>query len=414
MSADRTTPHYLVINRFDDEFGEYHRFVDAESCRLAHITLACGLPVLDPDSALDIVVLDDLGLPALLHAARELTERHGPFDGVVGPSEFDVLTTAQVRAELGIPGWTPEFVTAFRDKTRMKDLVGAAGLRVPRFHRLTADSTAASVTAEVGLPLILKPRAGWSSRGVVHVGDERELAAVLAEHAGEPAEFECEEYIDGEVLHVDGIRRDGKFHFVSASAYLNTCLDFTAGRPLGSVLLDPGPRFERVTAFAGDCLDALDLVDGPFHLELFETARAELVFLEVGLRPGGAEVPFVHRDLFGIDLYAEAFRATLGLPPATPAEELSQVTVSGGWVSVPEPRPYPSTVVSHTSLLDEIPEVYAEELPAPGTVFDGSGGYEHIGGRFRLRGADENTVRQAALAVMERYQLVTRHEAARS
>jgi hypothetical protein len=414
LSAEKRTPHYLVINRFDDEFGEYHRFVDSGSCRLAHITLECGLPVLDRESALDIVVVEDLDLATLLPVARRLAERHGPFDGIVGPSEFDVLTTARLRAELGTPGWTPEFVTAFRDKTRMKDLVGAVGLRIPRFHRLDGDSTAASVVAAVGLPLILKPRTGWSSRGVVRVGDERELTAVLAEHPGDLGEFECEEYIEGEVLHVDGIRRDGKFHFVSASAYLNTCLDFTAGKPLGSVLLDPGPRLERVTSFAGDCLDALDLVDGPFHLELFETPQAELVFLEVGLRPGGAEVPFVHRDLFGIDLYAEAFRATLGLPPVTPAEELSQVTVSGGWVSVPEPRPYPSTVISRTSLREEIPEVYAEELPEPGTVFDGTGGYEHIGGRFRLRGTDQDAVRRAALAVMDRYELVTRHETAAS
>jgi hypothetical protein len=403
-------PQYLVINRFDDEFGEYHRFVEPGSCRLAYITLPCGLPILDPDSALEIVVVDNLEIGTLLPVARRLTERHGRFDGLVGPSEYDVLSTAQLRAELGVPGWTPEFVTAFRDKARMKDLIGAVGLRIPRFCRLDGGSTAASVVEEIGLPLILKPRAGWSARGVVRVADEQELTAILTEHATGLAGFECEEYVEGDILHVDGIRRDGKFHFVSASVYINTCLDFTAGKPLGSVLLDPGRRLERVTAFAGECLDALDLVDGPFHLELFESPAGEPVFLEVGLRPGGAEVPFVHRDLFGIDLFAEAFRATVGLPPMVSAEELSGVTASGGWVSIPEPRPYPSRVVSRTSLLGTLPEIYAEVLPDVGTVFHGTGGYEHIGGRFRLRGADHDAVRRAALEVMARYRLVAHHD----
>jgi len=410
--SSRDTPRYLVINRFDDEFGEYHRFVEAGSCRLAYITLPCGLPILDGDGALDLVVVDDLELDTVLPIARRLAELHGGFDGIVGPSEYDVLTTARLRVELGVPGWRPEFVEAFRDKARMKDLIGAAGLRVPRFRRLDADVTAGELVDEVGLPLILKPRDGWSARGVLLVREESELTGVLAGQGVELAGYECEEYIEGAVLHVDGVRRDGKFHFVSASEYINTCLDFTVGTPLGSILLDSGERLERVAEFTGGCLDALGLVDGPFHLELFQKADGELVFLEVGLRPGGAEVPFVHRDLFGIDLFEEAFRATVGLPPARSAEVLSGGTVAGGWVSIPEPKPYPSRVVARTSLLGEIAEVYAEVLPEVGAVFDGSGGYDHIGGRFRLRGADHASVRRAALEIMDRYRLVAEHEGA--
>ncbi|WP_051967506.1 ATP-grasp domain-containing protein [Kitasatospora mediocidica] len=402
--SSRGIPHYLVINRFDDEFGEYHRFVEPGSCRLSYITLACGLPVLDAEGATALVVVPDLDLGTVLPVARRLAELHGGFDAVVGPSEYDVLSTAQLRAELGVPGWTPEFVTPFRDKARMKDLVGAAGVRVPRFCRLDASSTAASLVAEIGLPLVLKPRAGWSARGVVRVTEQVALATALAGLAAPgPAGYECEEYVEGEVLHVDGIRREGAFQFVSASAYLNTCLDFTTGTPLGSVLLDRGERLDTVTAFAAAALDALGLETGPFHLELFETPCGELVFLEVGLRPGGADVPFLHRDLFGIDLYAEAFRATVGLPAQRAAEELSG---SGGWVAVPEPQPYPSRVLARTSMLDAVAEVYAEVLPEIGAVLDGSGGYEHIGGRFRLRGADHATVRRAALEVMDRYRLL--------
>jgi hypothetical protein len=66
------------------------------------------------------------------------------------------------------------------------------------------------------------------------------------------------------------------------------------------------------------CLDALDLDDGPFHLERFKRAPGESAFLEVGPRSGGAEVPFIHRDLFGIDLLGEAFRTMVAMPLLSP------------------------------------------------------------------------------------------------
>jgi ATP-grasp domain len=401
--SSRPVPHYLVLNRFDDEFGEYHRFVEPGSCRLAYLTLAEGLGVLDVEGALETVVVPDLGFETLLPLAQGLARRWGGFQGVVGISEYDLLTAARLRAALGTPGWSAEFVTGFRDKPRMKELVGAAGLRVPRFRELDGSTTAEDVSAALGLPVIVKPRAGAASHGVVRADSGAELARALARV--DPAQYECEEYIDGQVLHVDGVRRGGRFHFVSASAYVNTCLDFALGKALGSVLLDGGEPRDRVVGFAAGCLDALGLVDGPFHLELFRTGAGELVFLEVGLRPGGAEVAFIHRDLFGIDLFSEAFRTCLGLPALTASGDFPSA-VSGGWVSVPEPEPLPSRVLSRTSLRALIPEVYAEVVPDVGTVFDGNGGYDHIGGRFRLRGPDQHAVRRAALEVMARYELV--------
>lgn len=402
-SGPGTRPRYLVLNRFDDEFGEYHRFVEPGTGELVYVTLAEGLPVLDRAGALATVVVDRLDLDTVLPVARRLARRFGPFAGVVGLSEYDLLTAARIRAELDLPGWRPEFVLAFRDKPRMKELVGAAGLRVPQFMELDSTTTPADVVTKVGLPVILKPRAGAASIGVVRADTVAELTAAMA--AIDPAGYECEEYIGGAISHVDGVRRDGRFHFVSASEYVNTCLDFALGTPLGSVLLDHGAHRDRVIAFAGRCLDALSLRDGPFHLELFTGRGGEPVFLEVGLRPGGAEVPFIHRDLFGIDLFGEAFRATIGAPPLTPADGFRGAP-GGGWVIVPEPRPFPSRIVSRRSLVGLVDGVYAEVIPRIGQVFDGEGGYDHCGGRFRLRGPDQATVRRTAVEAMRRYELV--------
>jgi ATP-grasp domain len=395
-------PVYLVLNRYGDEFAEYHRFVDESECKLAYLTLEEGLPALDRNGALATVVLADLDLGTVLPAAMHLAESVGPIAGVVGLSEYDLLTAARLREALATPGYSVELVNRFRDKILMKRRVESAGLRVPRYRALTPGDNVDTLLADIGLPMILKPRIGAASVGVIRIDDRAALAEVLSEVP--LGDYECEEYVCGEVLHVDGIRREGAFHFVSASVYVNTCLDFTYGVPTGSALLDRGPRRDRIVAFAGRCLDALGLADGAFHLELFETIARELVFLEVGLRPGGPEIPELHRDLLSIDLFHEAFRATVGLPAA--AMPTPPPVASGGFVSVPEPRPFPSRVVYRNSMLGVVPEVYSETLPPIGDIFRGDGGYMHVGGRFLIKAAGHDQAVQAIQEVMRRYTLV--------
>lgn len=391
---------YLVINRFDDEFGEYHRFLPPAGGRLVYIARPGATAPLASEHTLAIQVVPDTSIETVLPVARELSSRWGPFAGVVGLSEFDVLTAAQVREDLGVAGDRPSFVLRFRDKPLMKRLVAAAGLRAPMFSDVTPRSRATELVGAVGLPMIVKPRAGAASAGVRRVDTTTELERILEQ--AEP-DLECEEFVDGVISHVDGLRRDGEFHFVTASSYVNTCLDFANGLPLGSVLLGPGRARDEILKFAGSCLDALGLENGPFHLEVIRTPAGELVFLEVGLRPGGAEVPFLHRDLLGVDLYGEAFRVTLGLPPMV--DPVPELDGSGGWVIFPEPRPLPSRVVEATSLLALVPEVYAERVPLAGEVFDGTGVYHHVGGSFRLRGTSEAVVRRAIAEVVARYRL---------
>ncbi|MFE9427443.1 acetyl-CoA carboxylase biotin carboxylase subunit family protein [Kitasatospora sp. NPDC006697] len=403
-AGSEASPLLLVINRFDDEFGEYHRFVPDGSHRLAYLTTPDAVAPLDRAGAVETVVVPDLRYETLLPQARRLTEQYGPLAGIVGVSEFDLLTAAQLRQALAVPGWSTDYVLRFRDKAVMKDWVRRAGVRAPRYLELGPGADAAAVAEQLGLPLILKPRDGAASRGVRLVATREELAGELAGIAAD-GEYEAEEYVDGAIHHVDGIRTKGQFHFATVSAYVNTCLEYTRGAPLGSVLLDPGEERGELLGFAADCLDALELWDGPFHLELIVRPSGQPVFLEVGIRPGGAGVPFLHRDLFGIDLFAEAFRTSLGLDPLTEAADPLALPGAGGWLIFPEPTPWPQRLTARPSLVGTVPEVYAEALPEPGHVFDGEGGYDHAGGRFLLRGADRAAVERAVHTAIDGYRM---------
>ena len=69
------------------------------------------------------------------------------------------------------------------DKWRTKLLWQAAGLTIPEYAMLTADSDFAEVEEELGLPLFVKPACEGSSIGVSKVKRSGDLAAAYAEAA---------------------------------------------------------------------------------------------------------------------------------------------------------------------------------------------------------------------------------------
>ncbi|ABW12903.1 biotin carboxylase [Parafrankia sp. EAN1pec] len=128
------TPVHLVLNRFDDEFGNYARYTPP-GCRLVHITTPGGLAAVDgsrfgrpadADEPLEIAIVPDTRFETVLPVAEDLAARWGPFAGVAGLSEYDLTTAARLREHLDVPGCRPAFVHRFRDKSTMKAAVADA------------------------------------------------------------------------------------------------------------------------------------------------------------------------------------------------------------------------------------------------------------------------------------------------
>lgn len=231
-------------------------------------------------------------------------------DLVLSFSEYDLLAAGRVREVLGVPGPRESDVLPARDKVVMKAAVAAAGLRVPRFLPLPAAlrDGGAAWTGRT----ILKPLAAASSEGVREFPT---LAAALAAVRAEPATLadagghEVEEFVEGPIIHVDGILSAGEPVAVQASRYVGTCLAFAAeGAPLGSVQIDTD---QALVDWTVSCLHAVGIVDGSFHLEAIEAADG-LVFLEVGARFGGADVVDAFELATGIRMPAVELRLLVG------------------------------------------------------------------------------------------------------
>jgi hypothetical protein len=413
--ADTRSEHILVINRFADRDAEYDRYIDHDQYRVAYITTRTGAEFLDADRAEIVVIVDDLSdRDVVLAHGKMIHAQFGDIDHLVCLSEFDLDIGGWLRDELGIPGPGITEIDRVRDKVTMKQLVSAAGLRVPRWELVeSADATRRFATS-VGYPVILKPRRGWDSQGVFLIRTQDALTAVL--DGKDLTDYECEEFISGAMYHIDGIAQNGTIQVLRSARMTSSCLDFALGVPSGSVATDDGLLEERFRHFTQRVIRALGIRTSAFHLEVFrcqdEVAAVlgtmgpnvdDIVFLEIGARVGGAQIPNVWREVYGIDLVETWVRMLLGEDPCLPS--VSADTEVGGYLLIPEPPVRPCRVAEVSSLIGRIPEVYAETLPEQGAVLDGSGGGTDTAGQFRLRGNTSCAVENAIRRVVSEYRL---------
>lgn len=403
-----TGRHILVLNRFDRSVGcDYTAYIDHGTDRVAYLCSAAGADGVDAAAAETVAVVDDLAdRSAVAELARGIVDRHGPLDQVVALFERDLEVAADLRELLGVPGPRPDDVARVRDKVTMKQLVAAAGLRVPRFVDADDPGQVRRFAAEVGFPVVLKPRDGSGSQGICLVNSpaslEETLAAPLPNHV-------CEEYVSGPMYQVDGVIQDGRVRVLRAFRLLNTCLDYALGDSFGSVAADDPELERRLTGYSEVALTALGVRSSVFHLEVFvvdPTGPGEydgLVFLEVAARAGGAELPHIWRDVYGLDLLEVATRLTLGeSPDLTPPDPAGE---AGGYLLIPEPPVRPCRVLSTRSLLAEVPEMYAEVLPEVGAILNGTGGAKETGGRYRFRAGSGRRIEEAIGRVLAEYRL---------
>ncbi|QBS39293.1 acetyl-CoA carboxylase biotin carboxylase subunit family protein [Nocardia sp. CS682] len=396
-------PRFFDGTRWDNELTRYEEFIDHDANQVSYVVDGPGAEgvLADPAKIACQVRVEDVNDVAALGAAvLEITERVGPVDELIALSEFTLEIAAKVREDLGIPGPTRTEVAVYRDKVRMKQVLDEAGIRVPRFDSCVSAEQVRAFAASCGYPLILKPVAAAASIGVRRVDNAAELDAALA--TLDLGDYEIEEFIAGQIYHVDGfVDDDSRITFQATSRYINDCLSFTHGAPLGSVLLSPSPRRTLIEDFSQQIVTALGLRRLPFHLEVFITPAGDPVFLEIGGRVGGAEVPHLIYRVFGVNLY-EMFLRVLSGGPVPPVPDL--IDSSGGWLIMPKSAARAERVLRVASMRDQVPIVWRELLPEPGQVLAPGGAYDALHrGRFILLHEDEHVVEAGIRKIIENF-----------
>lgn len=397
------TEHVIVVHRWRDSYALYEDYLDHRAFDVSYIVTPLAASSAPRSAAAIEVVSRTDDLAELVTAAGRLCRRFGQPSRIVALNEGDLDAVAELRVLLGCPGETPQSQAVFRDKHTMVAAVAAAGVPTPRFAAVASESEVLRFLAQEGGPIIVKPRFGTASRGVVRIDTAKDVAKL----AGLPDEPRlAQSFCPAPVFHIDGVWNGARLVSWRASRYLNTCVDFTVGSPLGSVEVDDPKLLGHLGEFSRAAIAAITSRPAVVHMEAFVAAHADrgpdITFLEIGGRVGGAEIPFLWREVHGIDLAAAATAIQLGRPlPEQPAAASDEV---GGWLLIPTPVPAPCRV-------DRIEHEPAESgpyltiVPPVGQCIPKAGGYEHVGARMRFRAPTSAEVEKAVRYAAERFQL---------
>jgi len=390
------TAHVVVLHRWRDNYALYDDYLDHDSCRVTYVTTAMSRGSV-PAGAASVVTPDDLtDLGAVRAALADPVARHGTPAAVVALQEGDLAVAASLREEYGCPGRRWSDLHRFIDKEAMLAAAVATGVEVPAFRRVTDAAQIEDFAAEHGWPVVVKPLEGRASAGVCQFNGPAEVAGL-----DDAAPVLVQRHVPHRVYHADGYFDGNTIAPWRLARYVNVPgsgkhgpLAFNDGEPVGEVEVNDPDTRAAVREFLDILVPGMSPEPWVFHCELFvdtSGATPTCTFLEVGCRPGGGEIPFVWRDVYGIDLMALEFALQRGLTPVAPAEPANGRI--GGSLLVPLMAPRPAQVTEATSMVGRPDGPYDEWIPAVGTVLPAvTGTYEYVGGRFRFAGPSTEDV----------------------
>ncbi|EKK9986093.1 ATP-grasp domain-containing protein [Vibrio vulnificus] len=215
--------------------------------------------------------------------------RKYPIEAVGIISEIDIIRASKIRNALGLSGQNIESAIAFRQKNIMKDIASANDIACAAYSIVKSERDIANFLESNSFPVVFKPSSGLGSVDTFVVASQSELNEKL-----DTLNFDdclVEQFIEGEMLHIDGIVRNGSIAVVSISKYLGSCLDFQVSQPLCSIQLsNESQLYKEALDFTNKIVNAFPFPESSgFHLEVFNTEEG-LVFCEIASRIGGAGV----------------------------------------------------------------------------------------------------------------------------
>ena len=230
------------------------------------------------------------------------------FDRVVALDEFDLQTAATLREHMRIPGMGITTAACYRDKLAMRVIARAMGFLVPDFCRVLNYDQLREFMERVSPPWLLKPRTEASAVGIRRIHDPEQLWRALDELGDRQSHFLIEQFIPGDIYHVDSIVSESRVVFSVVHRY---------GRPPLQVMHDGGvfttrtvdrssPDWQQLTAFNAQLSPGLGMVRGITHAEFIRShADGRYYFLEIAARVGGAFIADLVEHATGVNLWRE-------------------------------------------------------------------------------------------------------------
>ena len=227
---------------------------------------------------------------------------------LVALDEFDMETAAHLREHMRIPGMGVTTSSFYRDKLAMRTAARESGFLVPEFSSVINYDDLREYMARVPAPWLLKPRAEASALGIRKIHEPEQLWRSLDELGDRQSYFLLEQFVPGDIFHVDSIVWDGKVIFSAVHQY---------GRPPMQVMHEGGvfttrtvdrssADWKSLTSLNQELAPSMGLARGVTHAEYIRAhADGRFYFLEIAARVGGAFISDLIAAATGVNLWRE-------------------------------------------------------------------------------------------------------------
>ena len=228
-------------------------------------------------------------------AARREAETlaaHGPFTHVIAGTEAAVVPAAAARRVLGARLSAHTTVLRCHDKLRMKAHLRARGIPMAPFVSPPEGGDPAKIVDNLGLPIVLKPRALSGGREIEIVRDPAVLRTKRLRGRL------LESWVDAPEVSVESFVNNGRILFENVTEYARKTHVNVVPAGLDDATRAAALELNRIV------IRALRIQWGMTHLEMYLAAEGPL-FGEIALRPPGGYI----MDLLGLAWGFDSWRA---------------------------------------------------------------------------------------------------------
>lgn len=288
-----------------------------ECKRLGHrVFLLTREAKLNDDWAFDaldgiIPVNDDGDISSYLHAAIEAARMVKP-TRIVALEEGDVITAGRLREYFCINGMFSSRARLFRDKLAMRATGAKFRIKQARFVNTLNYQEIGEFMERVPAPWVMKPRADASSIGIKKMTDPEQVwRAVDALNKNDEREradaYLLEEFIPGDVFHVDSLISNGEVAVACVNRYGSAPLEIAVNGGVSNSFTIGYESEDRAGLLVANSqvINAFGLKSGATHAEFIKGEDGEFNFLEIGARVGGAFTAEAFEAASGLNIWAE-------------------------------------------------------------------------------------------------------------
>jgi carbamoylphosphate synthase large subunit len=287
---------------------EFMRECKRQGCRVLLVTVEKLRDADWPRESIDetFYMPQGFALEPLTRAVSYLA-RTREIDRIVPLDDFDVETAAALREHLRIPGMGDTTARHFRDKLAMRMKARDNRILVPEFVHALNHARVQEFTERVQAPWVLKPRSEASAVGIKKVNSAEELWPLLEELGDRQSFYLLEQFVPGDIFHVDSVVWGGEVVFSAVSKYGKPPLEVAHG---GGVFLTRTVSRRSEDALSLEPLNqkllrALGLPRGVTHTEFIKGGDGRFYFLETAARVGGANIAETIEAATGVNLWRE-------------------------------------------------------------------------------------------------------------